>query len=54
MMQIDDGKNFKAFLEGEKRKANDPATLAKFDRLIAEIDEVGSTITGLPGIISAE
>jgi hypothetical protein len=54
MMQIDDGKNFKAFLESEKRKANDPATRAKFDKLIAEIDEVGSTITGLPGIISAE
>jgi len=51
MMQIDDGKNFKAFLESEKRKANDPATRAKFDKLIAEIDEVGSTITGLPAII---
>ena len=54
MMQIDDGKNFKAFLEGEKQKTNDPATRAKFDKLIAEIDEVGSTITGLPAIIPAE
>jgi hypothetical protein len=54
MMQIDDGKNFKAFLEGEKRKADDPATRAKFDKLIAEIDEVGSTITGLPALIPAE
>ena len=54
MMQIDDGKNFKAFLEGEKLKANDPATWAKFDKLIAEIDEVGSTITGLPAIIPPE
>ena len=53
MMQIDDGRNFKAFLEGEKLKAHEPATRAKFDRLIAEIDEAGSTITGLPAIISA-
>jgi hypothetical protein len=54
MMQIDDGKNFKAFLEGEKLKTHDPATRAKFDKLIAEIDEVGSTINGLPAIIPAE
>ena len=53
MMQIDDGKNFKAFLESEKQ-TDDPATRAKFDRLIAEIDEVGFTITGLPAIIPAE
>ena len=54
MMQIDDGKNFKAFLEGEKQKTNDPATRAKFDKLIAEIDEVGGTIVGLPAPILAE
>ena len=54
MMQIDDGKNFKAFLEGEKLKTDDPATRAKFDKLIAEIDEVGYTINGLPAIIPAE
>jgi type IV secretion system protein VirD4 len=54
MMQIDDGKNFRAFLEGEKRKTDDPATRAKFDKLIAEIDEVGSTINGLPATIPAE
>ena len=51
MMQIDDGKNFKALLEGEKQKTDDPATRAKFDKLIAEIDEVGGTIVGLPAPI---
>ena len=54
MMQIDDGKNFKAFLESEKQKTNDPAIRAKFDKLIAEIDEVGATIVGLPAPIPAE
>jgi type IV secretion system protein VirD4 len=54
MMQIDDGKNFKAFLESEKLKTNDAATRAKFDKLIAEIDEVGATIVGLPAPIPAE
>ena len=54
MMQIDDGKNFKAFLESEKLKTNDAATRAKFDKLIAEIDEVGATIIGLPAPIPAE
>jgi len=54
MMQLDDGKNFKAFLDGEKQKTNDPATRAKFDKLIAEIDEVGATIVGLPTAIPAE
>jgi hypothetical protein len=54
MMQIDDGKNFKAFLESEKLKTNDAATRAKFDKLIAEIDEVGATIIGLPAPILAE
>jgi hypothetical protein len=54
IMQLHDGKNFKAFLEGEKQKTNDPATRAKFDKLIAEIDEVGGTIVGLPAPISAE
>jgi len=54
MMQVDDGKNFKAFLEGEKQKTNDPATRAKFDKLIAEIEEVGGTIVGLPARIPAE
>ena len=48
MMQIDDGRNFKAFLESEKLKTNDAATRGKFDKLIAEIDEVGATIVGLP------
>jgi type IV secretion system protein VirD4 len=54
MMQIDDGKNFKAFLESEKLKTNDAATRAKFDKLISEIDEVGATIIGLPAPIPAE
>jgi type IV secretion system protein VirD4 len=54
MMQIDDGKNFKMFLECEKQKTTDSATRAKFDKLIAEIDEVGGTIVGLPAPISAE
>ncbi len=54
IMQIDDGKNFKAFLEGEKQKTKDPATRARFNKLIAEIDEVGSTIVGLPAPLPAE
>ncbi len=54
MMQIEDGKNFKAFLESEKLKTNDPATRVKFDKLIAEIDEVGGTIVGFPAPIPAE
>ena len=54
MMQIDDGKNFKVFLESEKLKTNDAATRAKLDKLIAEIDEVGATIIGLPAPILAE
>ena len=54
MMQIDDGKNFKAFLEGEKLKTDDPATRAKFDKLIAEIDEAGATIVGVPAPVAAD
>ena len=54
MMQIDDGKNFKAFLEGEKQKTDDPATRAKFDKLIAEIDEAGATIVGVPAPVAAD
>jgi len=54
IMQIEDGKNFKAFLESEKLKTNDPATRARFDKLIGEIDEVGATIIGLPAPIPAE
>jgi hypothetical protein len=54
MMQIDDGRKFKAFLESEKLKTNDAATRIRFDKLIAEIDEVGATIVGLPAPIPAE
>jgi type IV secretion system protein VirD4 len=54
MMQIDDGRKFKAFLESQKMKTNDAATRARFDKLIAEIDEVGATIMGLPAPIPAE
>ena len=54
MMQIDDGKDFKAFLEGEKLKTDDPATRAKFDKLIAEIDEAGATIVGVPAPVAAD
>ncbi|MGO9771738.1 MAG: type IV secretory system conjugative DNA transfer family protein [Roseiarcus sp.] len=54
MMQLDDGKNFNAFLESEKQKTKDPEIRARFDKLIAEIDEVGDTIVGLPAPVPAE